>query len=263
MWYLEVREFSIRMVSEMNSTQEWKIGDYRELIHTIPDKSIDLLLTDPPYNNLRVSNPGWDKQRYYMKKIEDLNLNQFNVTEFLNLVEPKLKHFHAYIFSNKSILSDYINWIEGRKYNWNLLIMAKHNPVPAINYKYLSDKEYILFIREPGKCYWNNDLPIKSYRSVKRINIGKKLIHPAQKPLNIIEDLLQVSSRHGDTILDPFLGYGTTLEACASTNRNFTGFDILDEWEPYYHKIIDQNKSMYKLSEIFKKDLSHTPPLHL
>ena len=99
MWYLKIREFSIRIVSEMNSTQEWKIGDYRELIHTIPDKSIDLLLTDPPYNYLRVSNPGWEKQRHYMEKIEYLNLNQFNVTEFLNLVEYRVIHGKSCVIS--------------------------------------------------------------------------------------------------------------------------------------------------------------------
>ena len=235
----------------MNTTQEYQIGNCLDLLPSIPDKSIDLLVTDPPYNDLRVSAPGWDKQSQYMKKIEDMELDKFDVTEFLDMVEPKMKHFHAYIFSNTSSLSEYINWIEARNYNWNLLIMAKHNPIPAINYKYMSDKEYIIFIREPGKCHWNGDLPINFYRSVKTINIGKKLVHPTQKPLHIIEELIQISSTPNHLILDPFLGYGTTLEACFNLNRNFIGFEINDEWEKYYIK-----KNDNRLSKIFGRELS-------
>lgn len=237
----------------MSSKQTWAIGDYRELLSTVPDASVDLLLTDPPYNNLRVTKPCNEKLDSYLKPIEDLNLHNFDVLEFLNLVAPKLKHFHSYIFCNLSSLSTYINWIEERKYHYNILILAKRNPVPASkNFKYLSDKEYIIFVREPNKCYFNNDLPFDYYRSVKSISIGKRNLHPTKKPLHVIEELVAVSSHTNQIIIDPFLGEGTTMEACVNLDRNFVGFDILNTWEPEYRKIIDSKKNMHNLMKHFK-----------
>lgn len=237
----------------MSSKQTWVIGDYRELLSTIPDKSINLLLTDPPYNKLRVTNSCNDKLDSYLNSIEDLNLHNFDVLEFLNLVAPKMKYFHSYIFSNLSSLSTYIKWIEDRKYHWNLLIMAKRNPVPVSKKnKYLSDKEYILFIREPNKCYFDNDLPFNLYRSVKSIVIGKRGIHPTQKPLHIIEELISVSSTPSHLILDPFMGSGTTMQACVNLERNFIGFDILDTWQTEYARIISSKKNQHNLLKHFK-----------
>lgn len=60
--------------------------------------------------------------------------------------------------------------------------------------------------------------------------------HATQKPLKLIEYLVKASSNEGDLICDPFLGSGTTLEACMNTNRNCIGFEISNEWEPHYRK---------------------------
>ena len=60
------------------------------------------------------------------------------------------------------------------------------------------------------------------------------LIHPTQKSTEVFEVAIQVSSDEGDLILDPFLGSGTTLEACRRTNRNCIGFEIDPQWEHLY-----------------------------
>jgi adenine-specific DNA-methyltransferase len=69
--------------------------------------------------------------------------------------------------------------------------------------------------------------------------------HPTQKPVELIERIINVSSIEGDLVCDPFLGSGTTLAACRRTNRNCIGFEISDEWE---HLYADRCKK-------------HTPPL--
>ena len=63
---------------------------------------------------------------------------------------------------------------------------------------------------------------------------SKNTSHPTQKPVELIERLIRNSSNEGALICDPFLGSGTTLEACRKTNRNCIGFEISDEWEKYY-----------------------------
>jgi DNA modification methylase len=63
---------------------------------------------------------------------------------------------------------------------------------------------------------------------------GKDNKHPTVKPVKLFSWLMTIGSREGDLVLDPFLGSGTTLEACRKTNRNCIGFEISDEWEKYY-----------------------------
>jgi len=58
--------------------------------------------------------------------------------------------------------------------------------------------------------------------------------HSTQKPVALIKRLIKASSTEGDTILDPFLGSGTTLAACRRTNRNCIGFEIDPQWEHLY-----------------------------
>ncbi len=58
--------------------------------------------------------------------------------------------------------------------------------------------------------------------------------HPTQKPLELIELIIKGYSNECDLILDPFLGSGTTLEACYNTNRNCIGFELDPQWEHLY-----------------------------
>ena len=69
--------------------------------------------------------------------------------------------------------------------------------------------------------------------------------HPTQKPVKLIERLINISSNEGDTVLDPFLGSGTTLAAGRRTGRNVIGFEIDPQWESLY----------------LERSMAHTPSL--
>lgn len=127
------------------------------------------------------------------------------------------------------MLKDYIQYFESKNYNWDLLIMAKNNPIPTKNNKYLSDKEYIFFVREKG-CYFNNDLSYNNYFSVKRINVTKNIYHPTEKDLSLIKELILMSSKENDLIFDSFAGSFTTFRACKDLKRNFIGCDISEDY---------------------------------
>lgn len=200
-------------------------GDCLEILKDVPDKSIDLLVTDPPYELGKNKGGGLYHKREWLKNVSKANLDNFNPHEFLNIIKPKLKIFNAYIFCSKELLVDYINFCQENGYKWDILIMAKNNPIPTKNNKYLSDKEYILFIRESG-AYFNNNLPFESYFSVKRVNVKPSTFgHPTEKQESIIKSFIEVSSKENDLILDPFLGSGTTAVACLNTNRKFIGIE--------------------------------------
>ena len=148
---------------------------------------------------------------------------------FLDSINRVLKTFHAYIFTSKNLLKDYIEYFENKGYNWDLLIMAKNNPIPTKNNKYLSDKEYIFFVREKG-CYFNNDLSYDNYFSVKRINVTKNIYHPTEKKISLIKSLILMSSKENDLIIDPFMGSWTTALACRELKRDFIGAELSEEY---------------------------------
>ena len=69
-----------------------------------------------------------------------------------------------------------------------------------------------------------------------------KRYHPTQKPVELIEKIIQKSSNEGDTVLDPFMGSGTTGVACVNTNRNFIGIEIDEEYFKIAEKRIEKSK---------------------
>lgn len=143
-------------------------GDCMELMKRIPDKSIDLIVTDPPYE-IVTSGGGLytHKDKQYVKELNFIK-NGYN-EEILDDMIRILKKVNIYIFcSQKQIhkLLDYFlknknnidHILYKRQINWNLLTWHKTNPVPACGNKYLTDTEYILFFREKGvKIYGSFD----------------------------------------------------------------------------------------------------------
>lgn len=207
-------------------------GDCMELLKNIPDKSIDLVVTDPPYNFGNKGGGFYSKnnstQRTYCDSLMKLNCCDFEPKPFLDFLKTKLLHIYIYIYCNKTLVVDYIQWAKENKCSYDILVMCKSNPIPAYNNHYMSDLEYIIVIREPG-TYFSKEKNIELYRKWYMTNC-KKGIHPAEKPIELIKKFITVGSPEGATILDPFMGSGTTGVACKELNRNFIGIEMNDEY---------------------------------
>ena len=170
----------------------------------------------------------FDYRREDLKKI-----SKFVPIPFLELVKPKLKIFNAYIWTSKELLDVYIKWAKDNKYNWDILIYSKNNPVPSYNNSYLSDVEYCLFIRDKGATF-NNGLGYDKYKKVMCDNINNTgLGHPTIKHLWMVKKMIEISSKEKDIILDCFMGSGTTAVASYDLKREFIGFEI----EEKYYKL--------------------------
>ena len=211
------------------------LGDCLEVIKEFPDKSIDLLLTDPPYS-ISLNGGGSIKKKIDYRRGSLLGIGSnpnFTLIPFLEVVRPKLKRFHAYIWMSKDTLPETLNWIIKNKFMWNILIWSKINPVPAYNNTYLSDIEYCVFIREKGGCHWTKNLSYETYKKVMVDSVQSLPGHPTPKPLWMMEKLIAVSSKEGDIILDPYAGSGTTLIAAKNSKRNFIGIEINAEYKKY------------------------------
>jgi site-specific DNA-methyltransferase (adenine-specific) len=200
-------------------------GDCLEVMKDIPDKSVDCLITDPPYN-YKINGGGSLRKKYssYQKQVNELGY--FDVKKFLEIVKPKLRIFNAYIWCGKETLLDIANWVKEKKMNWNILFWYKPNPLPAYNNTYLPDTEYCIFIRET-QATWNKGLGYENYRKKFEFPIGNTgFNHPTVKPIEIMKSHIIISTKENDIILDPFLGSGTTAVACKYLKRNFIGIEI-------------------------------------
>ena len=80
-------------------------GDCLELMKDIPDKSIDLVVTDPPYKFENQGGGFYSKnkstQRTYLNSLKNIKCCEFNAIDFLNIIKPKMKKFYGYFFCNK------------------------------------------------------------------------------------------------------------------------------------------------------------------
>ncbi len=237
----------------MDGRIEQKIikGDAYELIKEVKDKSIDLIITDPPYDIEGLHGSGIIKVRKksfhkeLISKNLDKGLNSAILADFCRV----MKKINIYIWCNKEQILQYLNYfVKGKNCNYEIIIWAKEDPIPFCGTHYLIDKEYCLY-------FWEQGAPVKiPYERGKTVFIGRKNIldkndygHPTIKPIDIIETLILNSSKEGDIILDSFVGFGTTALAAKHTKRSFIGFEIDDE---YYKIASDRLRGINKRGEL-------------
>jgi site-specific DNA-methyltransferase (adenine-specific) len=213
-------------------------------ISNLKDKSISLILTDPPYQISKSSNfknysdkansdiitkygshsidfGEWDK--------EEINWDLLFKEYFRILKDGGTLIFFFDIWKSTIIkeIADKYKFKQARVCQWQ-----KTNPVP-INSKvnYLSNaNEYFFTFVKGKKPTFNSEYDNGVYRYP--ICHGKeRLDHPTQKPLSLIQDLVKKHSNEGDLVLDTFAGSGTTGEACQILNRKYI---LIEKDENYF-----------------------------
>jgi len=198
----------------------------------IPDGSIDCIITDPPYNIARDNNfksmgragiDFWEWDKWF-----DLFSYIIEASRVLN------KNGSFIVFNDWKNLWDIskfaeLNWFETK----DLLRLEKTNPMPRNrDRRYITDFEMaIWFTKKWAKWVFNRqDINYQRPKFTKSI---EKWLHPTQKNLSLMQDLVRIHTNEWDTILDPFAGSFTTAVACENTNRKW----ICIEKDENYFKI--------------------------
>lgn len=205
-------------------------GDCLELMKDIPDGSVDLILTDPPYSVVTGGGKknGDNRPSGILYKNNQLMNNIPNFKDWIDDAYRVLKNScHAYVMTNSINLSKIIDCAEKSGFKLvNILVWEKNNCTPS--QYYMKNCEYTLLFRKGGKRYINN---IGLSKTVHRFNniIGNKA-HPTEKPIDLMEFYVRNSSNEGEMVLDMFMGSGSTGVACVNTNRNFIGIELDEKY---------------------------------
>ena len=187
----------------MDERVEQKIikGDAYQLIKSVPDKSIDLIVTDPPYEIKGIHGSGIVRDRgvSFHKELEEKRLDKGLNSVILDDFCRVMKKINIYIWCNKEQLIPYLDYfVKGKNCNYEVLVWAKEDPIPFCGTHYLVDKEYCLY-------FWEAGAPVKiPYERGKTVFISRKNVHdkndyghPTIKPIYIIETMILNSSLKG------------------------------------------------------------------
>ena len=221
-------------------------NDCLQVLKDIPDKSIDLVVTDPPYD-IETSGAGLYKQedKQYVKEL--VGMKDGFSEEILDELCRVMKKINIYLFCSQKQIIPLLDYFVKRKgCNWNILSWHKSNPVPACGNKYLTDTEFILFFREKGvKVYGSFDTKKTYYITPLNQKDKKKYGHPTVKPEEIVTNLIVNGSNEGDVVLDCFMGSGTTGAVCVGINRKFIGIEIDENYFKIATERINSAKSSW------------------
>jgi DNA modification methylase len=190
---------------------------------------VDLVFTDPPYKLETKGGSKGDIGEGLMKQGNDIDfISDFNPTNFLQVL-PLIfdkNSMNAYIFCNKELLPDYLNYAKDTKYSFNVLIWKKPNAIP-IRDSHRPDIEYLLLFRK--NAIWNHGLQGVNYS--RALEYGRENgLHPTMKPIELITNELFISSNKNSLVVDAFLGSGSTLIAAEQTNRRCYGIELEEKY---------------------------------
>lgn len=210
-------------------------GDCLEKLKTIPDNSVDLIVTDPPYKTTsrgNSGNSGGMLQKDINKKGKVFQFNDILPIEYAPEFYRILKDgTHCYVMTNHINLIEMLNTFTNCGFHFTKsLIWNKGNKI--MGQFYMSQFEYILFFRK-GKAKKINNCgtsDILSIPNIKTKDEENKNLHDTEKPVELMKILIENSTTEGETVLDPFMGIGATGVACIQAKRNFIGCELDEKY---------------------------------
>ena len=203
-------------------------GDALQVLADIPDASIDLVITDPPYGIDYRSNRSQYEGHVTKRGIENDGLDEALALfdKACELLQEKTKaDAHLYVFVGWQTEPQFRAIIEKHGFAVrNVLIWDKGNHGTGdLEYAWGNRYEMIIYATK-GKRKLNKRMG--DIISVPRL-ASEKMIHPTQKPVELIRVLLEASARKADTVCDPFMGSGATIKAAKEHGGlNYIGIEL-------------------------------------
>lgn len=232
-------------------------GDCLDKMKSLPDKSIDLIITDPPYNlglfmKKRGTNiKGMRDNHFAYSGWDDLHFEEWSIQmdTFLSECHRVLKKKGSLIIFMSIIKVETIITLaqKNKLYYKTVGVWHKTNPMPRnMNLHFVNSTEsWLYFINEGTTGIFNNrGKVIHDFVESSTINNSERKFgkHPTQKPLNLICHFVDLLSNEGDVVLDPFMGSGSTGVGCELLKRKFYGIEISDDYYQIASKRLIEKK---------------------
>lgn len=225
------------------------LGDCLDVMKKMPDKSIDLILTDIPFNISKDNNFKTMKDRKGRNGIDFGEWDKgFDIT-CLELLPRLLKpNGSIIIFHSFEQYSQIIDILKNEMELKDRMIWEKTNPMPRNrDRRYVNNIEmFSWYVKTKSKWVFNRQnekYDACVFRYPSESGSGYTRYHPCQKNLRLITNLILRHSNEGQIVFDPFMGSGTTGVACLNTNRNFIGIELNEE---YYNIALQRNNAINK-----------------
>ena len=212
----------------------------------IPDKTIDCIICDLPYNITKLSwdilipfDKLWEQYNRIIKPTGNIILFSSGMFTY-KLIESNIKNFRYKLIWKKNVPTGMSSSkYRPMKYYEEICVFgnskATYNPIMkervgigkgCYNYDhYCGDSNHLQFNKQKKRYDpdWVQPSDVLEFNVVPNRN-GK--LHPTQKPVELVEYLIKTYSNEGDIVLDNCMGSGTTAIAAINTNRNFIGFEL-------------------------------------
>lgn len=211
-------------------------GDCLEVMKGIPDKSVDLVLTDPPYGIDFQSAWRIDKTQWKPKIANDKK----PFTDWLQDAYRITKDGGALLcFCRWDVQEDFMQAIgrAGYKVKSQIIWDKVIHGMGDLGAQFSPQHEVILFATK-GKFIFPYMRPPSILR-FKRVD-AEKLIHPNEKPIELMEYLISVTTKPNDVVADFFVGSGVTIDAAQSLGRNYIGTELDENYYEIARRRVEQ-----------------------
>lgn len=193
---------------------------------------VNHIITDPPYNISRENN--FNTLKCPRQGVDfgewDKNFDLFSwITKYEKILD---KNGSMIVFCSYRFISFIIKTMEESNLDVkDVIVWKKSNPMPRnIDRRYVQDMEFAIWAVKKGSKWTFNKLEGYPYmRSMFETSIvsgSEKVVHPTQKSLKLMQDIIKIHTNKNDIIIDPFMGSGTTGVACLNLDRNFIGIEL-------------------------------------
>lgn len=217
-----------------------RLGDCLDVLKTIPDNSIDLIVTSPPYNKVGLRNgkktggKRWSScggninYSFYDDNMEESEYQKWQI-EILNecyrILKPSGSMFYNHKVRRYKGKGYFPSWVlQTRLTFYQMIIWNRKSSVDA-NINYLNPTTELVFwlVKDKPKVFKKNGDYVNEVWDIVPKPFKK---HPAPFPVELPQNCIKLCSDVYDVVLDPFMGSGTTGIACKKLNRNFIGIEI-------------------------------------
>jgi len=238
------------------TTNKILLGDARELAADIAshiDQPINAIVTDPPYGIDFQSN---SVRRRHSEKYNDKIANDDDPVAAIELfdavLQPMLPHMaeqaEMYVFTAWQVIDlwlPYLRSVPGFEVKQQLVWQKGYPGLGDLDGNWGCGWEAIFYLKKGRRPmpYRRNGVI-----SIDRVPSGKN-IHPTEKPHQLIEMLVEMSTDKGDLVVDPFSGSGSTALACQNTNRNSLGFELSEMYYKLSTDRLDSTATLFSIGD--------------